>query len=57
MKKQKKTPNTKLFLNKETVTILNNYQSSKIVGGETCTTTWKTLTIKLTFTKLSFGND
>ncbi len=33
MKKQKKTSNCKLFLNKETVAILNNYQSSKILGG------------------------
>jgi hypothetical protein len=30
----KKKSLNKLFLNKETVTILNNYQSSKIVGGE-----------------------
>jgi hypothetical protein len=31
---KKKTLNSKLFLNKETVTVLNNYQSSKIIGGE-----------------------
>lgn len=31
---KKKTLNSKLFLNKETVTVLNKYQTSKIVGGE-----------------------
>lgn len=34
MKKPVKTSIKKLFLNKERVTILSNYQSSKILGGD-----------------------
>jgi hypothetical protein len=35
MKNQKKSTNAKLFLKKETITVLNKEQQSKLFGGET----------------------